>query len=89
MVERRQVGELHNHRGRHHERRTRVTEVGTQRHEQRAEPLAAGIDEMARRLGYEGVRAFDADPQLLLDLGKRLPHPSLKSGIEKIEPDRG
>ena len=55
VVERREVGELDDDRGRHDLRRGRVAEMRGQHAHQRAEPLAAGVDEVAGRLGDELV----------------------------------
>ena len=59
VVQRREVGELDDDRGRDDAGRRRVAEVGGEQHQQRAEPLAAGLDQVAGRLGDERVRALD------------------------------
>ena len=59
VVERREVGQLDDDGRRHDARGARVAELGGEQHEQRAEPLAAGVDQVARGLGHEREVALD------------------------------
>ena len=55
VVQRGEVGQLDDHRGRHDSGRARVAEVRGEHADQRPEPLAAGVDQVARGVGDELV----------------------------------
>lgn len=88
VVERRQVGELHHHGGRHDLWPCGIAELGAQRHQQRAEPLAAGLHEVPGGLRHERVGAGHARPQLGLDALQQAQHGRLDAGIGEIEAER-
>ena len=67
VVQRRQVGELDDDGGRHDAGRGRVAELRRQQHEQRPEPLAAGVDQVPGGLGDERVVALHRVVQRRLD----------------------
>ena len=59
VVERGEVGQLDHDGGRDDPGAAGVAELGGEQHQQRAEPLAAGLDQVQRRLGDERVAALD------------------------------
>ena len=67
VVQRRQVGQLDHHGRLGHTRCAGVAELRGQQDQQRPEPLPAGVDEVARRLGDERVVALGRLVQQLLD----------------------
>ena len=81
MVERREVGQLDDDRGRQHAGRGRVAELRGEQHQHRPEPLAARIDEVPRRLGDERVVALDRVAQQRLDRVDAGPDLGLEGGI--------
>ncbi len=88
VVQRREVGELDHRRGEHHLLVVRVAEVSGQRHEQRPEPLAAGIDEMPGGLGDQRVGARDRVDQHRLDVPQDRRDAGLQLRIGEAQADR-
>lgn len=82
------MGELHHHGRRDHLRAGRVTELGAQRHQQRPEPLPAGLDEVPGGLGDERVGAGHTGPQIDLDRVQQTQHTCLDAGIGEMEAER-
>jgi hypothetical protein len=68
VVERGQVGQLDDHRCVEDPGSARVAELRGQQRQQRPEALAAGLDQVARRLGEHRVRADDDLAQAGLDV---------------------
>ncbi len=78
VVERRQMGELDDHAGRHDPPGLRVPELRGEEHEQGPEPLATGVHEVPRGVGHERVVA----PHGLLEARLDLRQPRGKLGLE-------
>ena len=71
VIERGEVGELDDaRRGDHVVDVGMLAGLGRQQHEQRPEPLAAGLHQVAGGLGHEARPAADVSRQRLLDLGE-------------------
>jgi hypothetical protein len=87
VVERREVDELDDHAGVHELTPGGVTEVPSQRHHQRAEPLAAGADQVAGHLVDEGVARGHLLVEPVLD-GVEHPGDGQAVCLELVE-DRG
>ena len=88
VVERGQVGQLDDHRGLRHLGRGRVTELGGQRHEQRPEPLAAGVHQVPGDLAQQRVGGDTAVAQLRLDRLQHAPHRLLERRVVEGDADR-
>ncbi len=66
----------------------RVAELGAQRHQQRAEPLAAGLDQVPGRLGHQRVGAGHAGPQLRLDPVEHAQHGGFDARVGEVQAER-
>ena len=89
VVERGQVRELDDDRGVDHLPPRPVAQLGREQGQQRAQPLAAGVDQVARRVVRQGVHVGHRVPQTLLD--QREPHgqPVGQIGIGQREGRQG
>ena len=88
VVERREVGQLDDDGGGHDAGRGRVAELRGQQHEQRPEPLAAGVDQVPGGLGDERVVALDRLAQQLLDLRPDPARIAASSAGRRVEAER-
>jgi hypothetical protein len=78
VVERREVGQLHDERGRDDLRDLRVAELGCEHHQERAEPLAPGVEQVTRSLVDEVDVRSDRLRELLLDVEQAGADPALE-----------
>src|SRR5436190_960821 len=83
------VGELHHGRGQHHVGSAAVADLRRDGREQRAEPLAARVDQVPGGLGDQRVVAGHRGVQLVLDGCERGPDRRLQAGIGQLDTDRG
>jgi hypothetical protein len=89
VVEGREVGELDD-AGRHQQplvvlrRQGLLGRLGREQHQQRAHPLAAGVQQVPCRVGDEGRVTYGVAQQLLLDLA----HPGVQPLGQALVEDR-
>ena len=86
VIQRGEVGELDGHGSGHEPGVGRVAEVPGQEHEHGAEPLAAGLDEVRRRLGQEVEVGPDGLLQGLLDPVEAGAQLGLERGVGRLQP---
>ncbi len=88
VVESREMGQLDRHCRRDDLRRPRLTEMRSEQHYRRAEPLAARVDQMPRRVGEHVAYSRGHLPQFLLDLAETGPHLGGERAVTKVHGDK-
>ena len=81
--------QLDNHSGGHHARCIGISELRGQKHEQRAKPLAAGLNQIARGVSDERIVARYRIAQLRLDAGEGCGQARIKSSIREGNAEKG
>ena len=88
VVQRGQMRELDDDRARDDAHRLRVAVLRGNQSQQRTEPLPTGTDQVARRLGDEGVVAHDRLKQRGLDIVEAGSQGNGQLGIDERQPER-
>jgi len=88
VVERGQVREFDDGPRRHDAGRVAVAELGGEEGEQRTEPLAARVDQVARGLGDERMIAARGRPQQFLDRAEPVANALFERRVGHREPER-